>query len=208
MIISFLRSTIRDVAVVVDLADVAGVQPAVGVERLGGLVGHVAVAGHHDVGRARAARRRRRACSSTPGAGSPTVPILISPGGLTAPAPQVSDMPQISASGTPMAWKNTEHLARRRRRADVHRDRLVEPEHRPQPARTASPRPPRRSAASSSGTGSPACSSSTLRGGRLQPARGLRSASSPCSRMASRPALSFSQMRGTAKNQVGLTAGR
>ena len=60
-------------------------------------------------------------------------------------------------------------------------------------------------AATSSGTGSPACSSSTLRRAAVsQP-----TVSSPCvERCPSRPALSFSKMRGTAKNQVGLTAGR
>ena len=61
MISSFLRSTIVHVAVLVDLADVAGVQPAVGVDRLGGLLGQVAVAGHHDRRSASAARRPRRA---------------------------------------------------------------------------------------------------------------------------------------------------
>ena len=35
------------------------------------------------------------------------MPILIRSPGLDAPAPHVSDMPQISASGTPMAWKKT-----------------------------------------------------------------------------------------------------
>ena len=37
------------VAVVVECADVAGGQPAVGVDRLGGALGLVAVAGHHDL---------------------------------------------------------------------------------------------------------------------------------------------------------------
>ena len=46
MISSFLRSTILQVALVVELADVAGVEPAVGVDRLGGLLGHVPVALH------------------------------------------------------------------------------------------------------------------------------------------------------------------
>ena len=49
MIISFLRSTIFRIAVVVELADVARVQPAVGIDRLGGLLGHVAVADHHEL---------------------------------------------------------------------------------------------------------------------------------------------------------------
>ncbi len=44
---------------------------------------------------------------STPGAGGPTVPILIRSGGLQQPAPVVSDMPQSSASGMPSAWKNS-----------------------------------------------------------------------------------------------------
>jgi len=35
------------------------------------------------------------------------VPILIRSPGFDAPAPHVSDMPQISASGTPMAWQKT-----------------------------------------------------------------------------------------------------
>jgi len=43
----------------------------------------------------------------TPGAGGPTVPILTSPGRLTAPVPHVSDIPHSSASSIPMAWKNS-----------------------------------------------------------------------------------------------------
>ena len=37
------------IAVLVELADVAGVQPAIGVDRLGGLLGRAAVAEHHDL---------------------------------------------------------------------------------------------------------------------------------------------------------------
>ncbi len=44
---------------------------------------------------------------STPGAGGPTVPSLIRSGGLTQPAPHVSDIPHSSASGMPIAWKNS-----------------------------------------------------------------------------------------------------
>src|SRR3954465_12743562 len=44
--------------------------------------------------------------TSTPGDGGPTVPILIRSAGFEQPAPQVSLIPQISASGTPIAWKN------------------------------------------------------------------------------------------------------
>ena len=47
MMSSFLRSTILQVAVVVEHADVAGVQPAVVVEHLGGLLGVVEVAAEH-----------------------------------------------------------------------------------------------------------------------------------------------------------------
>ena len=47
MMSSFLRSTIAQVAVVVELADVAGVERAVGVERLGRLLRVVEVAEEH-----------------------------------------------------------------------------------------------------------------------------------------------------------------
>ncbi len=94
-------------AVVVDLGDVAGVQPAVGVERLGGLLRLVAVAEHHELaadeqlavlGRA---SPRRRAMADRPCRSSPA------PGRLQVPKPQVSDIPHSSASSIPTAWKNS-----------------------------------------------------------------------------------------------------
>src|SRR3954447_6042501 len=44
---------------------------------------------------------------STPGVGGPTVPSLIRSGGLMVPSPQVSDIPQSSPTGMPIAWKNS-----------------------------------------------------------------------------------------------------
>ena len=44
---------------------------------------------------------------STPGVGGPTVPSLIRSGGLMVPSPQVSDIPQSSPIGIPIAWKNS-----------------------------------------------------------------------------------------------------
>ena len=56
-----------------------------------------------------------------------------------------------------------EHVARRRRRAGVDGDRLVQAEHRAQPARTGSRRPPRRAARRPRAPARRPCSSSTLR---------------------------------------------
>ncbi len=100
--------------------------------------------------------------SSTPGAAGPTVPIFTRPGGLQQPAPQVSDMPHSSASGIPMAWKKTS-TSRGVGAAPTFTDAASS---RPSIAR--SPAKTVRSAssttaASSSGTGCPACSSSTFR---------------------------------------------
>ena len=134
--------------------------------------------------------------SSTPGDGSPTVPILIRSTGLDAPAPQVSLIPQISASGIPRAWKNTST------------SRGVGAA--PTLTSFASSSPIawrsdlKNSSGSGSGVGSPACSASTR---ALAAAISCRACSLPAS-LASSPALSFSHTRGTAKNQVGLTAGR
>ena len=66
---------------------------------------------------------------SQSGAGGPTVPILILSGGLQVPAPQVSDMPHSSASGTPSAWKNSITSGGVGRGADVAGLHQVEAEH-------------------------------------------------------------------------------
>ena len=196
----------REVAVLVDLADVAGVQPAVGVERLGGL----ARAGCGS----RSSRRRERISSSPSSAeldldarrGRPDGADLDpARAGCTAPAPQVSDMPHSSASGMPMAWKNTSTSRGVGAAPTLTAIDLVEAEHRAQPGEQLARRPRRRVAARSSGTGSPACSSSTFciaassqRAVALARSSRWRQAAPPG------PALSFSQMRGTAKNHVGL----
>ena len=146
---------------------------------------------------------------STPGAGGPTVPILILSGGLTVPAPHVSLIPHSSLSGRPIAWKNSSTSTRRRRRADVDRDDLVESELRPQAGEDrlvglgdAARRAP-------SGTASPRCSSRTFSvAAAMAPSILARVSSSWPAIIVSSPALSFSQMRGTAKNHAGRTSGR
>ncbi len=61
---------------------------------------------------------------------------------------------------------------------------------------------------SSSGTGSPACCRRTWRvAAPIARSLASRCSSGSAATIASRPALSFSQMRGTAKNQDGRTAG-
>ena len=81
------------VAVVVEDADVAGVHPAVGVERLGRRVGAVAVAAHDDRRRASAPRRRPTARPRRPAAGGRRCRSARRPGALTVATPVVSDMP-------------------------------------------------------------------------------------------------------------------
>jgi hypothetical protein len=134
------------------------------------------------------------------------VPIFTRSGGLQAPAPHVSDMPHSSASGIPIAWKNSSTSC------GVGAAPTLTEIASSRPSIERSPANSSRSASStvltrSDGTSSPACSSSTL---RIAPASQawLRVAFSPCSRNDSIPALSFSQIRGTAKNHVGRTAGR
>ena len=136
------------------------------------------------------------------------MPSFTRPGGFTVATPQVSDIPHSSPIGIPIAWKNSSTSSGVGRGADVDGHDLVEPElARSFENISSSAWPP--SAASSSGTSSPACSSAQLlerrrdrRLGRLallvgQAARGRLE-----------PAFSFSQIRGTAKNQVGRTSGR
>ena len=66
----------REEAVVVDRADVAGVEPAVGVDQVGGRLRPLVVAGGHDRPAARASRRRRRSGARCRGRARPTVPSL------------------------------------------------------------------------------------------------------------------------------------
>jgi hypothetical protein len=106
----------------------------------------------------------------------------------------------------PMAWKNTSTW----RGVGAAPTLTATSSSSPSIARSPANRPASASAtvaARSAGTSSPACSSSTLRMPASSQAR-LRSAFSPLVRNACRPDISFSQMRGTAKNQVGCTAGR
>ena len=130
------------------------------------------------------------------------------PGGLQQPEPQVSDIPHSSASSIPMAWKNTS-TSRGVGAAPTFTDTTSS-----SPSIARSPlnifsSAAATAAASSSGTGSPACSSSTLRIAASSAAcAGSRCSSGWPESIASRPALSFSQIRGTAKNHVGLTSGR
>jgi len=100
-----------------------------------------------------------------------------------------------------------EHLDRRRRGADVDRLHLVETEHRAQPGISASAAAT--VSASSAGTSSPACSRRTLRIAESSADSMAARCSGGCpAAVVSRPAFSFSQMRGTAKNQLGRTSGR
>ena len=139
-----------------------------------------------------------------PGDGGPTVPILIRSGGLTAPTPHVSDMPHSSASGTPIALKKTSTSRGVGAAPALTAIAWSSPSIARSPANSCSS-PAAAVAATASGTGSPACSSST----RSRAASSQATVSSPCvRRWPSSPAFSFSKMRGTAKNQVGLTAGR
>ncbi len=144
-----------------------------------------------------------------PGAAGPTVPIFTRSGGLQVPAPQVSDMPHSSASGSPSAWKNS-ITSRGVGAAPTFSDISSSS---PSAARILDPTRPSAfaySCASSAETSSPACSARTLRSptSMAHLVACLRSGSCSASIPASSAAFSFSQMRGTAKNQVGRTSGR
>ena len=120
-----------EVAVLVELADVAGVQPAVGVDRLGGLLGLVAVAPPMTTSERISTSPSSASLISTPATGGPTVPILILSGGLTrAGAAGLGHAPQLGRAAC--RWRGRTRSPRRGvgRRADVDRDDLVEAEHR------------------------------------------------------------------------------
>ena len=145
---------------------------------------------------------------STPGVGWPTVPILIRSGGLQAPAPQVSDMPHSSPTGMPIAWKNSSTSSGVGAAPTLTRDAWS----RPSIARSLENIS---SSALAHGRGQlvgdllAGCSSRTFSMRVVERRLGRVALSSgSAASIVSRPALSFSQMRGTAKNQLGRTSGR
>ncbi len=136
------------------------------------------------------------------------MPILTLPGGLTAPIPQVSDMPHSSAISMPIAWKNSSTST------GVGAAPTLTVTTSSSPSIVRRPENISLSAlatvsARSAGTSSPACSRrSFFSAAWSASSTGLRCSSSWPATIASSPALSFSQMRGTAKNQFGWTSGR
>ena len=81
---------------------------------------------------------------------------------MTVPVPVVSDMPHSSADPDAQGVEELEHLARRRRRADVHGDRLVEPEHGAQHGKDAWHRPALRGRPVRRAPARPSCSRRTF----------------------------------------------
>ncbi len=99
MIRSFFRSVILRKPVGVELADVAGVHPAVGVDRLGRPLLVAVVAGHHQ----RAADQHLAVVGDPqlhPGNARPTAPLRESPGTAMVAALQSSVIPQPSTIGS------------------------------------------------------------------------------------------------------------
>ena len=122
--------------------------------------------------------------------------------------PQVSDMPQSSPILIPIAWKNSSTssgVGAAPTLTDFASSRPSALRSCENIASSAAATP----AASSSGTSSPACSRRTFWIAASRPFRAC-SPSSPgiAASFASRPAFSFSQIRGTAKKNVGFTFGR
>ena len=141
---------------------------------------------------------------SIPGSGGPTVPIFTSSGGLQVATPQVSDIPHSSPIGIPIAWKNSSTstgvgAAPTLTATTSSSPSLARSENIAASAwATPPPAPP--------GTSSPACSRRTFWIAASRPfCAGSRCSSGIEAIFASSPAFSFSQIRGTAKNQVGLT---
>ena len=143
------------------------------------------------------------------GATWPTVPSLIASGRFTVPLPQLSDRPHSSATGTPIAWKNSSTAIGVGAAPTYTASSWSSPSCSRSFDSTISSAFAC-SCASSSGTCLPDCSSRTFLWPRsiAHFSARLRSASCSPSTIASRPAFSFSQMRGTAKNQLGRTSGR
>ena len=147
--------------------------------------------------------------SSTPGSGGPTVPILIRSAGLIVATHESSDMPQSSQIGMPSARKNSRTSGGVGAAPTTKCSTSSSPRRARSGANTSSSARAH-SAASSSSTVSPACSARTRRRpvSSAQPMTWRRASSGSATKPASSAALSFSQIRGTAKNQVGRTSGR
>ena len=124
------------------------------------------------------------------------------------PSPQVSDIPQSSPIGMPIAWKNS----RTSSGVGAAPTLTASASSRPSCVRSAEKSCSSACAAASAtsgGTSSPACSARTFASEASSPfSAGMRCSSGRLASIASRPALSFSKIRGTAKNHVGLTLGR
>ena len=128
--------------------------------------------------------------------------------GLQVPAPVVSDIPQSSASGIPSAWKNSITSGGVGAAPTLHASSSSSPRWLRSLENTASSAFSTPSA-SSEGTSSPACSSRTFPSDASNALSiGTRCSEGSAAIICSRPAFSFSQIRGTAKNQLGRTSGR
>ena len=204
MISSFLRSTMLQVAVVVELADVAGVEPAVGVDRLARLLGHVAVAGRDEraadqhlavVGELDLRSRRGRADRADPD-------LVRRIDGAVAAG--LGHPPQLRRAGCRCAWKNS-ITSGGVGAAPTFTDSTSS---RPSIARILD--------STSSSAFACSCGSSHLLPRAPSAGRGRAPTSWPASSRsscsasmpASIAAFSFSQMRGTAKNQRGSHLGQ
>ena len=174
------------------LADVAGVQPAVRVDRLGGLLGLVAVARHElgprtrtspssasfDLDPGQRLARRFRSGPARVGAGDRS--------------PLVSDMPQTSTSSARSRGRTRAPRAAVGAAPTLTIDRLVQADRARGPAQNISASSIRDASAISAGTGLPACSRTTSRAPRDGVFLPLRSApaarrSWPRARLASFP---------------------
>ena len=191
-----------EVAVLVDLADVAGVRasrrrraprrssragcgsPS---SRPSSRVQHLTVLRELELD-ARASAARRCRCGS-------------SPGGLQVRTAASRTCPTARTIGTPIAWKNSSTSRGVGAAPTTTALDLVEARASPRRAAKSCSSASATAAASSSGTGSPACSSSDLADRGLDRALSRSRCSSGCAAsIASSPAFSFSQIRGTAKN--------
>jgi hypothetical protein len=134
--------------------------------------------------------------------------MRISPGAAAVPTAQVSDIPQPSASSMPRAWKNSSTS----RGVGAAPTTTSIASSRPTRERTnenSSASAFRTAASRSGGTGIPAWRKRTRSNDAAMASCITTRCSSGCDAIcASSPAFIFSQMRGTAKKNVGFTFGR